>query len=273
MADRVLSLTAYALPEWFRAAPASWEARLREISPVTETLSHLRFRWRDPHPSWHHHDQGVWELYSCTPRAMVHPERAEQFKLHWSELPEGLQPGRKAMVSDYQHWMWHTHGVEAKRFWVLQGWGGTPAQYTRREQRILDAVGAISEPFPFGFFPPCPFDERSVSMIVARDRLYQVGNRLDELEKLDRPAALKAEDEAAEKVHREKFLDTWYAMIQPQAEFMKSYLRKSESDMTLKPGTREQADAVAQWKDHYIEHGTVIGAKVAGSRSLQVAVA
>lgn len=268
-----LALTAYALPEWFVQPDAAWVARLREISPITDKLAHLRFRQRAPQPDWFDPAEPQWELYSCTPAAFVRPDRAAQFAKHWSELPVGEQRGRKAMVSNYQHWMWHTHGVEARRFWVLQGaWGGTAAQYTRRETRYLDASNAISEPIPLGFFPACPFDERAVRAILRRDRLKQMSDNLDALEKMDRPAALQAEDDAAEQVFRSTWLDWVYDTMQPQAEFMQSYLRSSESTQTLRPATRGEADAVAQWKDHWKEYGSVVGAGMVNTRHTQVAV-
>lgn len=268
-----LALTAYVLPEFLAQPDPSWERRLREISPITSHLSHLRFRWRAPQAHWFDPKQGLWEIYSCTPRHLVTPDRAEQFRLHWSELPKDRRAGRRAMVTNYQHYLWHQHGVEARRFWVLQGeWGGTPAHYTRREVRYLDACNAMSEPAPLGFFAPCPFDERAVKAILARDRLIQHANNLDALAAADRPDALRAEDEAAERVFRDRWLDWWYEQIQPQAEFMKSYLRKSESDVTMRKATRAESDAVSQWKDHYREHGSVLGAGVASSRKVQVAV-
>lgn len=269
-----LSLQSYTLPEFSRAAPREWESHVREISPVTAGLSHLRFRWRTPSPDWLYDARGVWELYSCTPRAVVGADRARQFERHWSELPATEQVGRRAMVSNYQHYMWHTHGVEARRFWVLQGpWGGTPAVYTRREQRMLDACGAVSEPFPLGFFPPCDFTERAVQLILERDRLVQAGTRFDALEKLDRPDVLRAEDEAAERAFRARWLDTWFERMQPQAEFMKSALGKAQlADASLPPAPEGLADALAGWQDQYIEHGNVPGSALPQSKQVQVAV-
>lgn len=268
------TLHQYCLPEFFREPPPDWNRRLREISPITENLSHLRFRCFEPHESWLHNTRDVWAVYACTPAKMIHPERAEQFRLHWSELHESQQPGRKAAVSDYQHFMWHTVGVEAKPFWILQGeWGGTPAQYTRREARYLDACDAISEPFPLGFFEPCPFDERAVEQILKRDRLLQACNRYDELEKMDRPLEQRLEDEAAEYVFREQYLKTWSEIMRPSVEFMQSFLNKKASDGVFPDAPEGTANAVSQWKDHFLEHGNVIGTRTAKMRKLQVAVA
>lgn len=263
------SLQSYCLPEFFALPPEGWGRRLREVSPITSNLSHLRFRKFEPRVDWYWKERPIWAVYSCTPKHLINPERAEQFKLHWSELPTGLQAGRKAVVSDYQHFMWHTEGVEARPFWLLQGeWGGTPTMYTPRERRYLDASGAISEPFPIGFFPACAFNELAVRNIVARDRLIQVGNRYDELEKMDRPAALKAEDEAAERHYRETYLDTLAVMAEPAVEFMKSFLRKSEADMELPPAPEGLANTLAQWKDVWKDTGQMIGVTAAPHRKV-----
>lgn len=273
-----LSLQEYIRPGFSAEAPAEWEARVRQVSEITDRMAHLRFRRFDPDPSWHFHDRPIWVLYSCTPRHLVSKDRAQQFEKHWSELPgpsSGFdeQEGRKALVSDYQHYMWHAVGVEAMPFWICQGqYGGTPAAYTPREKRYLDACNALSEPFPIGFFPACPFDERAVKKIQERDRFLKAGKRFDELERMDRPLALKAEDEAAERLFRETFLDNWFETIAPQADFMRSYLRTSDAEMTLPKASRETADAVSQWQDFYLETGNIIGAGIASSRRVQVAV-
>ncbi len=268
-----IRLQQYTLPEFEREAPESWHRRLREISPVTDQLTHLRFRWMEPHESWGFHERGLWLVYSCTPRPLVSEDRAVMFNRHWSEMPQDEQPGRKALVSEYQHFMWHTQGVDVWPFWILQGVnGGTPAKYSRYETRVLDGMGVPSEPPPLGSLPACPFDERAVDAIVKRDRLFQHGNDLDSLLRSNRPDALKAQDEAAERAHREKFVDFWHAQTLPQAEFLKSYLSTSESDQTLPKGTKEMANAVTEWKDHYIEHGHVLGAGGVSSKAAHILV-
>lgn len=266
------TLRDYSLPEWFVEPPADWVRRLREISPIVDKLAHLRFRFRAPQPDWNFPEQGVWELYSCTPKAVVSKSRAQLFEQHWSELVlEGSRVARRASVSNYQHFMWHMQGVDAQRFWVLQGHGGTPAKYTRREERILDACNAISEPFPLGFFPACPFDERSVKLILERDRLIKAELNIEDLRKMDTAEALKAEDDDAEKAHRTAFLDWWYQQIQPQKEFMQSTLFKKE-EASLPPAPKELPNKLATWKETYIEHGSMPGVSVASSKAVSRAV-
>lgn len=259
--------------DWEQAPPAEWERRLREISPITDQMAHLRFRWRSPQPHWFHPDEGQWELYACTPRQMVTPDRAAQFAKHWADLPKSQQAGRKAFVTTYQYHMWHRHGVDAHRFWVLQGpAGGTPAIYTEREQAILRSIDQPTEAPPFGLLPACDFDELAVRNILIRDRFLRYQKDADALRKANSVLAQVTETEEAERLFRERFLDEWYARMRPQAEFLQSYLRTSEADMTMRKATREETDAAAQWKDHFKEYGSVPNAGVAGSRKVQVAV-
>lgn len=275
-----LSLQNYTLPEFYEEAPAAWTVRLREISPITDSLAHLRFRYFKPREDWLYQQRGIWVLYSCTPKHLVPKSRAEMYEKHWSEIslnpetavPQSAQYARRALVSDYQHFMWHTQGVEARPFWYLQGgWGGTPAVYSRYEERMLDACNAVSEPFPIGFFPACPFDERAVKSVQARDRFYKASCDMDELEKQDKPDALKADDIATEIAFRQKWLDWWYEQIQPQKEFMQSAMFKEQSaDLPAAP--EGLPNVLATWEDTFVEYGSVPGVATAGSRKINVAV-
>lgn len=253
------------LSEWTKRPPEDWETRLRAISPIVDRTSHLRFRWRA--------SVEQWELYECTPLPLVSAERIAQLSQHWSELPPSQQHGRKRYVTEYQHYMFRTHGVDARRFWVLQGnTGGTPAVFTERERKLLEAIGESGEVIPLGTLPYAPFDERAVRAILQRDKLLHAGYDLDRLAAMSRPDALKAADDADDKEYRAKFLEWWYAEMAPAAEFMKWYHRQTEAHQTMRRATQAEANAVTQWRDHYIETGDVIGAGAATSKALQVAV-
>lgn len=268
-----LTLQAYTPAEFYAVAPESWERRLREVSPIEPQTDHLRFRYFEPHDNWLHPDRGQWALYSCRPIRLMSRDRALQFAQHWSELPSEFQRGRKALVSNYQHFMWHSQGLYVTPFLILQGeWGGTPAQYTPREKAFLMASNCWDEPFDLGSFPPCPFDERVVSQIGMRDRLLQASNDYGTLGRLDTPESLEAEDEAAERFKRETYIKTWMEMIRPQAEFLQSFLAKKESVQALPDAPEGLSNAVGRWKEEYVETGSVPTAEQASSRTLQVAV-
>lgn len=268
------SLHSYILPEFYEEFPESWMTRLREVSPKVEGLAYLHPRWFAPHPHWNHPERGQWALYSATPIRMIRTDRAEQYERHWSEMPTaGQQAGIHGVVSSYQHFMWHTQGIEVKPFLILQGeWGGTPAKYTEREKRFLDASAAMSEPFPLGFFPATPFGEHVVKQITLRDRMIQACNNYDRLEAMDSTEAKKAEDDAAERLFRETYLDTWKVMQEPAIDFMLSAKGRQFMDNDLRPAPEGTANAVAQWREHFTEFGNVPGATNPNTRKIHVAV-
>lgn len=250
--------------DWLKEPPPEWERRLREISPITDRVSHLRFRWRD--------EDEQWALYQCTPAAMLSKDRVAQLSVHWSSLPTDQQQGRKALVTEYQFYMFRTHRVEASLFWILQGTrfivGGTPYEYTERERKLLEAANEPSEPIPPGLLPNVPFDERVVRAIQARDRLLKYGGDLDALQKASTVAALKRDDEETEQEFRKRFLDWHHQNNAPAAEFMKWYGRREEAQYTLPPAPKNLANTVADFRDRYIETGIVAGAGHAASRIL-----
>lgn len=274
------SLHHYTLPEFFREPPREWSQRLAEIAPEMPNMDRLVFRFMEPtHPDgtdkgWQHPERGQWVLYSAKDIRLVERDRAAQFEKHWSELfTEGEQEARKAIVSDYQHFMWHAKGVYVRPFLILQGeWGGTPAKYTEKEIAFLQASGALDEPFPVGSFPACPFDERTVKMIAMRDRLLQCSNSYEAVAKLDTAESMRNETEEAQRHKRATYLKTWSEMMQPSVEFMQRFIFTKEADRVLPRAPEGTADAVAQYKEHWLEHGVWIGAGVAGQRQVQVSV-
>lgn len=279
------TLQSYTRPEFYAEPPGAWERRLREISPVLPNTAHLRFRKFDPRPDWgespfnEQPDRPLWAIYRAVPRALVHPDRAAQFERHWSELiskedeSQGRMTGaavaRKALVSDYQHFMWHTAGLEVSPVWLLQGpMGGTPLCYTPRQVAYLRGVGAETTPLAPGLLTPCVFDERSVAAILKIDRLIQADNNFDALEKMDRSDAKKADDEAAERLYRETYLDTMAALIAPNIEFMKTQRGKAEVNEYLPPAPKGLENTLATWKDVFKETGQMIGVGHATTRKV-----
>ena len=251
--------------DWLLAPPPAWEARLRSLSPITERLSHLRFRYRQ--------DDEQWALYDCIPAAMLSPERVQQLSVHWTSLPKSEQRGRKSSVSEYQFYMFNTHRLAVSLYWILQGTeylvGGTPFGFTPREERLMEAEGLSPEPFPPGTFPAIPFDERVVSVLGARDRLRKYGDRLDATSTVE---GLEAEDRAAEREYRKQYLAWHHQQQAPTAEFFKWYTKTKESRSTLRPAQKGLANTLSDFKDQFIETGVLPQAGTASSRIIQVSV-
>ena len=253
--------------EWGNAPPPEWEARLREISPIVDRTSHLRWRW------FQKYEQGF--LYECTPEALLSAGKVRQLSEHWSSLPTSEQHGRQRCVTAYQFWMFRTHQVEVRPFWVLQGskviTTGTPYSYTDREAKLLEAEGLEAEPIPPGTLPAVPFSEAVVEAIVARDRLLKAGGDLDRLERENRPDYQRAETEITERAYRRKFLQWHNDAMRPCSEFMGWFAKRKEAERALRPAPDGLANTLADWRDRYIETGDM-GAGHAASRRIQVAV-
>ena len=276
------TLHRYTLPEFYAEAPREWEQRLREISPVRDDMDHLVFRKFDFHPSWERgrpsewtwEPRPIWALYTAVPAHLVDKDLAECYRVHWSDMPtEGEQIARRETVSNYQHFMWHTRGLRVQPFWLLQGNGGTPAHYSERERGYLRGAGAETAPIPLGYLPACPFDERAVGMILERDRMVKAGNRLDQLERMNRSEYLRWEMEDGERSYREQWLKTIRDLNAPSVDFMKFYLKKSEAAMTLPDAPEGLANTLAQWRETFLETGQMLGVRAANVRSVSVAVA
>lgn len=278
------TLQQYAQAEFYREPPDLWVKRLAEISPDMPNLDRLVFRWfsaKNPDGAdrgWPINADrevcgGMWVLYAAKPIRMVEKHRARQFEKHWSELPEAEQAGRQAVVSDYQHFMWHSQGLYVRPFLILQGeWGGTPAKYTEQEKAFLKASHCLDEPFDIGMFPPCPFDERVVKQITTRDRLLQQSNSYGHLEDLDSSDGLGREFDDAERVKRETYLDTWKVMIQPAVEFYKRFVHTKEATRVLPKAPDGLANTLDGWKDHFLETGIIPGVTPARCRKVQMTV-
>lgn len=272
------SLHQYVEPGFYAEPPESWERRLRELSPEMPGLDRLVLRCIDPtNPDgsdrgWNCKDRPQWVLYAAKPLHLVEPGRKEQFTKHWSELAtEGERVARRVVVSDYQHFMWHTKGLYVRPFLVLQGeWGGTPAKYSDKEIAFLEASDCFSEPFPIGSFPACPFDDRTVQTIVMRDRLLRCSNSYEDLANLDAPLAMKNETAEAELLRRRTFLDTWKEVMRPSVEFMQRFMHTKEADRVLPRAPEGTNDAVAQFREHWLEHGSWVGVQPAHMRRVSV---
>ncbi len=243
--------------------PVAWVRRLREISPRTDRTSYLWLAWsQDPHTATGIHRVERWTIHQCVPRALLPRDRIAQLVTHWSDLPTDEQAGRRMMVSDFQHYFFRTHGADARRMWVLQGfdveeWSGTPAGYTDRERLTLRSVQQATTVPPAGTLPYMPFDERCVRALLERDRLLRYQMDLDRMEAAFTPLGARHQLADAERAGRKAFLDWWSVRCAPQAEFLRWMHTKPSQQALLPRATKRHANAASQFREHYLETGDV----------------
>lgn len=233
------------------SVPADWEHRLRLISPISDNVAWLKFGWLD----W----AKRWMLYECIPERLIPADKLVQLggTPYW-ELPPSVQMGRRQMVSAYQWEMFRRHRVWARPFWCLQGHeGGTPAKYSEMEVAILKAMGEPMDPPEGGSLPFAPFDGRAEAQLRARDRVWRMGLSLERLRMMGDSEQLKRETAQAEEQFRRTFLQWWKGVMEPGADFLAWYTRKTEADMVMRKASRAEVNAADQLEESYITHGTV----------------
>jgi hypothetical protein len=155
-----------------RPVPPEWEARLREVSPISDTLSWLALRWFA--------EAERWVLYECVPNEFIERSmRSELEGAHPDTLPDW---GR--IVSAYQWDMYRKHRVHARPSWVIQGTkGGHKVAFSEPDQELCRAAGLPPHPPAPGDLPYAPFDERVVTQILRMSKLAQAKNSLSEFKK------------------------------------------------------------------------------------------
>jgi len=239
-------------PDWVMPFPDDWLMRLRQISPIVDATSHLWPRYRS--------EAGQWELYQCIPKALLDPYRVEQLTVHWTAMPKRAQMGRQTLCSEYQHYMFRTHGVDAQRFWVLQGSaGGTPHRFTDREQSIRKLHGWPEEPPPMGVLEAAPFDERAVDAILSRDALHAAGMSLANLAEHRTGDGQRKEEAEAEQEYRKAFLAYIDKATEDQVDLAKFILKNPQITENLPQASNEDLRLYHSWKDDYLATGVIPG--------------
>lgn len=240
-------------PDWVMPFPEDWLIRLRQISPIVDATSHLWPRYRS--------EVGQWELYQCIPKHLITDQgRIEQLTVHWTEMPTRAQQGRLLLCSEYQHYMFRTYGVDAQRFWVLQGSaGGTPIRYTDREQSIRKLNGWPEEPPPMGILEAAPFDERAVEAILGRDALHAAGMSLAKLAEQRTGDGQRAEEAEAEMEYRKAFLAYIDKATEDQVDLAKFVLKHPDVTEHLPQASKDDMRLYRSWKDDYLATGIIPG--------------
>jgi len=228
-------------------------ARLRELSPVSASVSYYVARWR--------REAGRWMLYHAIPQRMIHADRRAQLSVWWEDLPVGQQAGRRQSVSAYQYQMYQDHQLDVRPFLILQGErGATPARYLDREKKVLAALQLPTVPPALGSLAYAPFDERTVARILERDRLVKANQNLEMLAKINSGAGQRAEDGEAETAYRRAILAYWSEAAKPQAELLADILGKTHEGKQLRRATQREAYAANHFQEHFLETGEVPGA-------------
>ena len=236
--------------------PFPWETELRAFSPIVEKVSHLRAYW---------YRAGMrWVLYQCIPLALMpDDERKVRPDLTGSELFDALRGRPQRMrgddeepspISDLQHEFARRFGVWAGPLWVLQGErGGHFWKLDPWQQNVAIAKGHSGEMPAIGILQACPFDQRVITSLQQHNRLRQLGDRLEALQKSSTVDAANVEMDAIQREIRVAEMALIERQLEPLVEMTSSIGKKSDyQDQVIHvPGMAAKAkDAYAQYADN-----------------------
>lgn len=155
-----------------RPVPPEWEARLREISPISETHSWLCLHW---HPACER-----WMVYEMVPNQFIDPGfRAELEGAHPHTLEEWAR-----ICTPWQWEAYRKYRCHARLSWIIQGPnGGHKVWFSDIDKELMRAEGLPTEPPAFGSLPYAPFDERVVRQLLAMNKLVAAKNDLAEFKR------------------------------------------------------------------------------------------
>lgn len=257
--------------------PPEWERDLREISPLSESMSYLIFSWKKS-PMDITGDGARWCLYEAIPNSLITPERREQLEMRpfWDKRvyrDKGAMQAQASIVSAYQWVMYHDHRVDVRPFWCLQGAaGGTALSFTSLERRYLTLMGRPADPDVMGALPYAPWDERVKQAVLERDRVHKLGS-VAAVKASGDPVLLALAKQQAEKDFRRAFWDYTAEHLRPNADLLEYILRHEGHNPSRRQQTREEADAANEARDVFIETGRVPSALEYKKQKVQVAVA
>jgi hypothetical protein len=254
--------------------PAEWEAELRRVSPIATRFSHLRAYW--------YRAQLRWVLYDCLPANIIPrddtPVVAGLTGEECLQLLEGKPPRhmeayeRTPYISDVQHEFFRLHRVYARPFWVLQGdSGGHQVVFSPWQKNVLVAKQLPTDPPKIGSLPPCPFDNRVIHHLQHLNRLHQMQDRVDALERSGSREA--AASQLAETLKEIRLAEAQFVEQQmtPLVDMNMSLQRglgaRSEyhdQAVHVKPGKAAEASDAYQ---RYLETGDYVMSDLAGSKT------
>lgn len=208
--------------------PIEWEARLREVSPISDVVSWLSLRY--------HPDFERWVLYECVPIRFISDNTLIQ------DLAEGDTGADDVLVSAYQKEMFKQYRVHARPCWVIQGSkGGNKVEFTESDKELCRACSLPTEPPKPGALPYAPFDERVVGQILAMSKLMQARNSLSEFKAkhgtVDAQKRTYRDNLQAARAQYVKYLNEQFA--EPAEDFV-----KAERDGEMDTHKRVETDFV-----------------------------
>ena len=248
--------------EMTRDVPVEWDRELARISPRDTGLSWLEFRWvftiGKVKGVWV--DRSRWVLFEMQPERFIGAER-------WRLLndapprafPASLQPGRRAVITDWQYDYFHRHRVYPWAFWVIQGRsGGNPAVYSLRESMALRLGGEPDDPPPVGAHCYADFDDRVVQQIVAHDRLLRANHLVDTLVETNRLRhQFDRSTRDAEETFRANYLAWFRGQLEPSTDFLTWFTKQTKADRIFRKARPAEIRAAQALDEQFITTGRV----------------
>lgn len=206
-----------------RSAPPEWEARLREVDPIRDKLSHLELVWDETSERW-------W-LFEMVPAYLsehgptVPPEILKELK---GEDPDTI-PETAPLISRRQWLLYAKTGRWARPCWIIQGSrGGHYYAYDKPTTELCKFLRLPLTPPKSGQLPYAPFDERVVSKILDMSRFVRAQNDFDRFRsEYTGDGAKRTYQEALRKV-REQYIQFLDNEAEEDAEHFIDAHRKGE---------------------------------------------
>lgn len=241
---------------WSMEVPLEWTRALRELSPVSRVVPWLATRWYPLKKT----PVGRWVISECVPVEIIPPNQRDIVTLlqgpRPSLLPEPLRSAVLPMVNDYQWEMYRTHNVWARELWIVQGeTGGHATHFTPDEQKLLRLFGLPTDPPALGALPYAPLDGRVLARLKERNRLFKLRGSLDALRKSGTSESMQAEEEAAEKAYRKRFVSYVEETSRSRADLLAWISSKPDHRDLLPAASAGELNAASRLRDEYIDTG------------------
>lgn len=220
-----------------RPVPPEWAARLREISPRTDTVAWLELVWEPVVERWF--------LYECLPLSAIRRDSLSEVLLAECKGPDPrtLSRDKRGFRSGTQWELFRRVGTVGHICWVIQGAnGGHLFQHTEQQQKMLAASGLPPKAPLAGSLPFAPFDERVVARIQEQDRLMAFVGTF-ETWKRQRTEGWEAMYQAKEQEFREQYV-RWLAASMGEAADLAAHAFRHGAD-----APRATSAQLAQWEE------------------------